>query len=60
MQMEPTAVKEEDFPLASTGSFHSVEVRAGTFWELVAHLCSDILHHTIYRWILFTVISQQT
>lgn len=42
MQMEPMAVKEEDFLLPSTGSFHSVEVRAGTFWELVARLCSDM------------------
>lgn len=41
MQMEPTAVKGEDFPLPSTGSLHSVEVRAGTFWELEARLCSD-------------------
>lgn len=29
MQMEPTAVKGEDFPLPSTVSLHSVEVRAG-------------------------------
>lgn len=33
MQMEPTAVKGEDFPLPATVSLHSVEVRAGTFWE---------------------------
>lgn len=42
MQMETRAVKGEDFPLPSTGSLHSVEVRAGTFWELEALLFSDI------------------
>lgn len=31
--MEPTAVKGEDFPLPATVSLHSVEVRAGTFWN---------------------------
>lgn len=41
MQIEPTAVKGEDFPLPSTVSLHSVEVRAGTFCEWGDLLCSD-------------------
>lgn len=41
MQMEPTAVKGEDFPLPDTVSLHSVEVRAGTFCEWGDLLCSD-------------------
>lgn len=42
MQMEPTAVKGEDFPLPSTVSLHFVEVRAGTFCEWGDLLCLDI------------------
>lgn len=42
MQMEPTAVKGEDFPLPGTVSLHSVEVRAGTFYEWGDLLCSNI------------------
>lgn len=42
MQMEPTAVKGKDFPLPSTVSLHSVEVRDGTFCEWEDVLCSDI------------------
>lgn len=42
MQMEPTAVKGKDFPLPSTVSLHSVEVRDGTFREWGDVLCSDI------------------
>lgn len=41
MQMEPTAVKGEDFPLPGTVSLHSVEVRAGTFHEWGDLLCSN-------------------
>lgn len=42
MQIEPTAVKGEDFPLPGTVSLHSVEVRAGTFCEWGDLLCLDI------------------
>lgn len=42
MQMEPTAVKGEDFPLPGTVSLHSVEVRAETFCEWRDWLCSGI------------------
>lgn len=43
MQMEPKAVKGEDFPLPDTVSLHSVEVRAGTFYEW-----GDLLRLNIY------------
>lgn len=42
MQMEPSAVKGKDFPLPSTVSLYSVEVRDGTFCEWGDLLCSDI------------------
>lgn len=49
MQMEPTAVKGEDFPLPDTVSLHSVEVRAGTCYEWGDLLCLNIYapHHLL-------------